>query len=537
VSAIDPSASTLGPEQRAADVARTSTQSFDLVIVGAGVTGAGAALDASSRGLSVALVDSHDIAYGTSSRSGKTLHGGLRYLEQLNFSLVREAAHERNLLVSTVAPYLANPTPFLIPLAIPFASRAFYGAGVTLYDALGGLHPAVPRHRHFSKTATTRLAPSLSQDHLVGGIRYYDAIVDDARLTMLLARTARSLGATVITGARVTSLQRAGGRVSGVECVDRETGESFAIAARVVINATGVWSEEVQELGAASRVRVRPAKGVHAVIPGDRIDAKTGILARAGDSVVVARPWADGRFWIIGTTDTPYAGDRENPVASDEDIDYLLDAVNQWIAPGLTPEDVVGRYAGLRPLVTGSAKSTAKLSRDHAVMDGPPGLVSIVGGKYTTYRVMAADVVDRAARQLDESVPPSRTGALPLLGVDPTAGSSPDRAGLAGRYGTLVGEISSLIANDAVLGTPLPGGDGVLKAEILYAAAAEGARTLQDALARRTHIAIQTRDHGKEAAGPAADLLGGVLGWNSARRKAEIGNYLSWIAAENGESK
>ena len=527
----------LGPSQRADDLARSNSQIFDLVIVGAGVTGAGAALDAAARGLKVALLESEDIAFGTSSRSGKTLHGGLRYLQQLNFSLVREAAHERNLLISRVAPYLATPTPFLIPMEKPLVSRSFYGAGVTLYDALGGFRPAVPRHRHLSRKSTEAIAPSLRPDRMVGGIQYYDALVDDARLTLVLARTAASLGAVVLTDAPVTSLVTSNGRISGVTFVDGASGLTHQIEARVVINATGVWSEAVQELGGESRVKVRPAKGIHILVPADRITASSGLLARAHDSVIVARPWADGRFWIIGTTDTPYDGDREKPVATEADVTYLLDQINQWIEPQIRREDIIGRYAGLRPLVTGSAKSTVKLSRDHAVIDGPPGLVSVVGGKYTTYRVMGADAVDRASRQLDRSVPSSRTRDLPLLGVDPAAGSSVDRHGLAGRYGTLTADIAGLIDSDQSLGEPLVGGDGVLRAEIHYAASAEGARSLEDALARRTHIAIQTRDHGAAAAEPTAEIMGLILGWDADRRATEVATYLSKTRYENGETQ
>ncbi len=526
----------LGPEQRESDIARTASEVFDVVVVGAGVTGAGAALDAAARGLSVVLIDSHDIAFGTSSRSGKTLHGGLRYLQQLNFSLVREASHERNLLVSRLAPYLATPTPFLIPMERRIVSRSFYGAGVALYDILGGLHPAVPRHRHLGMAATEAIAPSLRRDRMVGGIQYYDALVDDARLTMVLARTAASFGAAVIPDAPVVGMVKTKQRITGVVFTDGATGETHEVAARVVVNATGVWSEALQELGGESRVKVRPAKGIHILVPGDRIHSSSGLLARAEDSVIVARPWADGRFWIIGTTDTPYSGAREEPVATEDDVDYLLAQINGRIAPELGRDDIVGRYAGLRPLVTGSAKSTAKLSRDHAVMDGPPGLVSVVGGKYTTYRVMAADVIDRAAGQLGFEAPASRTHGLPLLGVDPSAGGQVDRRGLAGRYGTLVADIAGLIDSDSTLGEALPGGDGVLRAEIHYAASHEGARTLQDALARRTHIAIQTRDHGRAAAEPAAAIMGSVLGWNASEQGAQVATYAEIIRMENGET-
>jgi glycerol-3-phosphate dehydrogenase len=522
----------LGPAERAAAIARAHNHRFDVVVVGGGVTGAGAALDAASRGLSVALVEARDLASGTSSRSGKTLHGGLRYLQQLNFSLVRQAAHERNLLVSTLAPYLAHPTRFLIPLEIPLISRGFYGAGVALYDLMGGLSTPLPRHRHLGRARTLRTMPALRPDRVRGGIQYSDAIVDDARLTMVLARTAAANGAVVITGAPVTGMTRSGGRVTGVSVRDTETGDEFDIAAGVVINAAGVWAEDVQELGGESGVRMRPAKGIHLVVPADRIESATGLIAKTADSVLVVRPWAQGRFWIIGTTDTPYSEGRDDPTATQTDVDYLLGEINGWLTRPLGEADVLSTYAGLRPLVTGGAKSTAQLSRDHSVLDGPDGLVTVVGGKYTTYRAMAKDAVQHAIAQLGIPVPDSQTARMPLVGVGavgPASFAEGDLLRLGERYGSLLGELDGMVRVDPTLADLLVPGEPTLGVEVAYAASHEGGRGLDDVLTRRTHIAMETADHGAAAAPAAARILGPILGWDNARTTAETEKYLALI--------
>jgi glycerol-3-phosphate dehydrogenase len=532
----------LGPEERAANLAAAGSKVFDIVVVGAGVTGAGAALDAAARGLGVILVEAHDIASGTSSRSGKTLHGGLRYLQQLNFSLVREAARERDLLVTRLAPYLARPTPFLVPLRRRLVSRGYYGAGVLLYDLVGAREHPLPRHRHLSRRGTLRVAPALRTERLVGGIQYHDAIVDDARLTLVLARTAAAYGAVVLTGTPAVGLLEEGGRVTGVTVHDADGGTDIAIRAHAVINATGVWSESLQELAGAARVKVRPAKGVHLVVPGDRIRSTTGLITPTADSVLVTRPWAGGRFWIVGTTDTPYEEDFDHVHATASDVDYLLEELNGWIAPGIGRDDIVSTYAALRPLVaaatprSGEAGGTAAISRDYTVIDQPAGLVTIVGGKLTTYRVMAAAAVDHAARRLPFTAPPSPTTRLPLLGThDPSPGADgpapqvglPDAtlARLAGRYGGLLPELLALIAAQPDLAEPLAGAGAVLRAEIRYAATHEGARSLDDALTRRTNVAIETWDHGAAAAPEAADLLSDVLGWSGERQQSEVDDF------------
>src|SRR5690606_35975090 len=372
-----------------------------------GVTGAGAALDAAARGLSVALVEARDLAAGTSSRSTKLIHGGLRYLEQLEFPLVREALRERELLVTRLAPHLVRSVPILLPLPpgpmpVRAARRAYYGTGVALYDALAGLFGReLPAHRHLSRAAARRLFPSLRRDALVGAIRFHDGQVDDARLVVTLARTAASLGAAVVTSARVVGLHRRAREVTGVRLRDLESGEDFDVSARTVIAATGVWSDDISDLlrvpdPAASApllaggLRVRASKGVHLVVPRSAINGEAGLILRTAASVLFVLPW--GGHWIIGTTDTDWSLDRAHPAASAHDIGYLLAEVNAVLDRRLTTADIEGVYAGLRPLLAGEDELTSMLSREHAVVEPMLGLFRVAGGKLTTYRVMARDV-------------------------------------------------------------------------------------------------------------------------------------------------
>jgi glycerol-3-phosphate dehydrogenase len=540
-------ASHLGPEQRARDLARMREETFDVVVIGAGVTGSGAALDAASRGLSVALVEARDFAAGTSSRSSKLIHGGLRYLEQLNFALVREALEERGRLLTKIAPHLVRPVPILIPLTHRVWERGYIGAGVFLYDLLGsvfGTARGLPRHRHLSKAAAHRLFPGLRSDALVGAIEYHDGQVDDARHTLTVARTAASLGAAVATSTRVLDVLTDAREVVGVHVRDLESGEEFDIRARTVIAATGVWSDDISEmLGGRPGLRVRASKGVHLVVPRSAIDGDAGLILRTEKSVLFVLPW--GGHWIIGTTDTDWDLDRAHPAASSEDIDYILQHVNRVLARPLTHTDIEGVYAGLRPLLSGEDDSTSKLSREHAVVEPMLGLMLIAGGKYTTYRVMAKDAVDVAARRL-RHVPPSRTDELVLLGGDGYRNAWNARAATARRhglsvgavehllerYGTLTTEVLALADTDPSLGRPLGGAPEYLRAEIVYAARAEGALHLDDILTRRTRISIETPHRGLESVEEVADLVAGVLGWDAGTRGREVEHYRARVAAE-----
>jgi glycerol-3-phosphate dehydrogenase len=392
-------ATAMSPENRTAALATMEhTAELDVLIVGGGVVGAGTALDAVTRGLSTAIVEARDWASGTASRSSKLIHGGLRYLEMLDFALVREALHERGLLVQRIAPHLVRPVPFLYPLTRRGRERPYVGAGVLLYDtmaAAGGRSRGLRRHRHLTKRRALREAPALKKDALTGAVQYWDAQVDDARHTMTVVRTAVSFGALAANRTRVVDFLREGERVTGARVVDLETGREFDVRAKQVINATGVWTDETQQLAdTRGQFHVRASKGVHLVVPRDRLQSNTGIILRTETSVLFVIPW--GRHWIIGTTDTDWNLDLAHPAASARDIDYLLGQVNSVLSSPLSREDVEGVYAGLRPLLSGESESTSKLSREHVVGHPVPGLVVVAGGKYTTYRVMAKDAVDEA---------------------------------------------------------------------------------------------------------------------------------------------
>lgn len=537
----------LDPRQRRRDIRRLSSQVFDILVVGGGVTGAGAALDAATRGLSVALVEARDWASGTSSRSSKLIHGGLRYLEQRDFGLVREALKERGLLLGSLAPHLVRPVPFVLPLTHRVWQRAYYGAGVALYDILGSIFGTarnLPRHRHLTRAAALRRFPGLRPDVLVGAIQYYDGQVDDARHTLTLVRTAAQYGACVVSSARAGALLRDGERVVGARVRDLETGVDIDVRARAVIAATGVWSDDIGAmLDQRSGLSVRASKGVHLVVPRDRINGGTGLILRTEVSVLFVIPW--GRHWIIGTTDTDWNLDRAHPAASSQDIKYILDHVNRVLVRPLCQDDIEGVYAGLRPLLAGESEATSMLSREHAVVRPVPGLVLVAGGKYTTYRVMAVDAVDAACRALPWA-PSSRTEHIPLLGSRQLAAvwqrrdHTARRYGLSlavvehllRRYGDRIEELLSLVDDRPDLGRPLDGAPEYLAVEAYYAAWAEGALHLDDILTRRTRISVETAHRGVDSAPAVARLVAPVLGWDEETVRAEIEHYRLRVAAE-----
>jgi glycerol-3-phosphate dehydrogenase len=538
-------AARLGPEERAANLERLAGETFDIVVIGGGVTGSGCALDAATRGLSVALLEQRDLAAGTSSRSSKLIHGGLRYLEQRNVALVAEALGERTLMLTTLAPHLVRPVSFLYPLEHHVWERAYVGAGIGLYDLLAARRAnPLPRHEHLSRRAALRLAPALDPAALTGAVRYWDAQVDDARHTLTVARTAAGQGAAVVTSAQVVDFAREGDRVVGVEVVCAESGQRMRVAARQVINATATWTDQVQGLAGRGRIRVRASKGIHLVVPQDRLHSDTGLILRTESSVLFVIPW--GSHWIIGTTDTDWHLDLAHPAASRRDIDYLLAELNRVLRTPLTHDDIQGVYAGLRPLLEGESDATSELSREHAVSQTVPGLVTVAGGKYTTYRVMAADAVDAAARNLPGRVPPSCTDQVPLWGAAGFAGAWNRRERLAaesglhvtriehllGRYGTGIGEVLELIEQRPELARPLRGADTYLAAEVVYAAADEAALHLEDVLTRRTRISIETFHRGVESAPAAARLMADVLGWSEATVEREVEHYRARVAAE-----
>jgi len=514
------------------------------VVIGAGVVGAGCALDAATRGLKVALVEARDFAAGTSSRSSKMFHGGLRYLEQLEFGLVREALHERELSLTTLAPHLVKPLPFLYPLTRRWWERPYVASGIFLYDQLGGAK-SVPAQRHLTRAGALRLCPGLKRSALIGGIRYYDTVVDDARHTLTVARTAGHYGAVIRTSSQVVALLREGDRVTGVRVRDSENGDVTEVQGHVVVNATGVWTDEIQALSRQrGRFHVRASKGVHIVVPRDRIVSEAAIILRTEKSVLFVIPW--GTHWIIGTTDTDWNLDLAHPAATKADIDYILTHVNTALARPLTHADIEGVYAGLRPLLAGENDDTSKLSREHAVAVPAPGLVAIAGGKYTTYRVMAADAIDAAAEYIPTRVAPSITEKVPLLGADgyfalvnqtehvgAAEGLHPYRVRhLLDRYGSLIHDVLAVANGQPDLLDPIAEAPTYLKVEVAYAAVAEGALHLEDVLARRTRIAIEYAHRGVNCAREVAEVMAAVLGWDNDYVDREVANYTARVEAE-----
>ncbi len=540
--------SKLGPAEREAAIAALGTKELDILVIGGGIVGTGSALDAVTRGLSVGMVEARDWASGTSSRSSKLVHGGIRYLEQLDFRLVREALIERGLLLQRIAPHLVKPVRFLYPLTKPVIERIYVGAGMLLYDLFsytGGRSPGVPHHRHLTKRQMLRAAPSLAPDAFVGGLAYYDAQVDDARYVANLARTASFYGAHVASRVRVESFIKVGQRVVGVTARDLESGTTFEIRARQVVNATGVWTDETQAMvGERGQFKVRASKGVHLVVPRDRFQSKLGLLLRTEKSVLFVIPW--GRHWLIGTTDTDWNLDKAHPAATAADIDYILKHVNKVLAVPLTRDDVEGVYAGLRPLLAGESDQTSKLSREHIVAHSVPGLVVVAGGKWTTYRVMAKDAIDEAVAALDGKIAASTTEDIALLGAEGYQAAWNKRSKIArafgvhkvriehllNRYGVLTDELLDLIVARPELLEPLPGADDYIAAEVVYSATHEGAMHLEDVLARRTRISIEAWDRGVSAAPVVAALMAGELGWDAARTEREVNTYLKRVEAE-----
>ena len=538
--------SQLNPNQRESALTSLGSESFDVLVIGGGVNGVGAALDAATRGLKVALIESQDIAAGTSSRSSKLIHGGLRYLEQYDFKLVREALHERELLVSTLCPHLVKPVGFLFPLTEKFKERTYVGAGLALYDALRGFQRALPWHKHLSQKQINEIAPSLRPDIILGAIKYFDAQVDDARHTLSVARTAARHGAVIATRVSAESLIRVGKSVTGVVAKDLVSGKTISIKAAVTVMCAGIWSDELHsKFDLKAGYDVTMSKGAHIVLPGSAIKSDAGIILKTPVSVLFIIPWADK--WIVGTTDTPYTGDRSEPFASREDVQYIVDQANRVLSPQINIDEIIGVYAGLRPLVSNKKNSlTTKLSREHTVDRPAPGFVSIAGGKYTTYRIMGRDVIDLAANELRKLTPESITDKLPLVGADgyfalvqqvdrlaADSGLSVETiTHLLNRYGSMISEILELVEETPSLSKKLAADLPYIKAEIYYAASHEGARSVDDVISRRTRIAFEAHNYGVELTESIAEIIAPVLGWSTRERKASVAAYESLVERE-----
>ena len=535
--------SSLNPDQRAEDLSRLAKEHFDVLVIGGGINGVGVALDAVTRGLTVALVESDDFASGTSSRSSKLIHGGLRYLEQYDFKLVREALHERELLVSSLAPHLVKPVAFLYPLHEKVKERTYVGAGLALYDALRGFKRALPGHKHLSQKTISEIAPSLRTDVVTGAIRYFDAQVDDARHTMMIARTAKRHGAAIITHAKVDSLIKKGKRVTGAVVADLNSKKKINVKASTVIMCAGVWSDQLHKsFGIEPGYEVKMSKGVHITLPGNAIKVDEGIIIKTAVSVLFIIPWKDQ--WMIGTTDTEYLGDPNSPLADRSDVQYIIEQANRVLSPRISSEQVIGVFAGLRPLVANKKDvETTKLSREHTVDRPVPGFVSLAGGKYTTYRVMAKDAVDMATNDITKLTSESITSKLPIIGADGYWALTQQVDALAARYnlktetivhllnryGSDISDLLELISEDRKLATPVTRDLPYLKAEIVYAVIAEGAQTVADVMERRTRIWFEAPNFGMDLAQSIADLMASYLGWKAPQKKASVAEYIKLV--------
>ena len=529
-------------QRRAADLAVLGRETWDVVIVGGGIVGSGALLDAASRGLRAVLIEQEDIASGTSSRSSRLIHGGLRYLEQFRIGLVREALAERSRLL-TLAPHLVHLEPLLFPIyGRPYLSKAFYDAGLTLYDILGARHDG-GWHRRLTRAETLDLAPTLRHAGLRGGLLYHDGVEDDARYTLAVARTAVAAGAVALTRVRANGVRTEpdSRRVQAVLATDLLGGAEIEIPARAVVDATGVWAAEPEHPLGAGTLRILPSRGAHLVVRRERIPNQTGLTIRVPGKIVFLVPW--GEYWLIGTTDAPFEGPAGHPTAAGWEVDKLLDTVNATMTVDLRRDDVVGTYAGLRPLIAPSDGSTVKASREHRVTVESNGVVRIGGGKYTTYRVMASDVVDAVLGREAARARRSQTADWRLVGA--ADGGAQARiavelatipamracgpavaAQLVARHGTEAPAVVALGAELDLL-RPLNTGGGPLEAEVAWAARQELALTLDDVLARRMRLAQELPDRGAAIAPRVAEILGAELGWGESRQALEVQNYLA----------
>jgi glycerol-3-phosphate dehydrogenase len=539
-------AGTMHPFRRADALRRLADEEFDVLVIGGGVTGTGVALDAASRGLTTALVEKGDFASGTSSKSSKMVHGGIRYLQQREFRLVYENLAERQRLLDN-APHLVSPLPFLIPLfgrdgVVSKTVARSYSSALWMYDLTGGLRIGA-RHKEVTKGEALAHLPTLKTDHLVAGFLYFDARADDARLTLTLARTAAiEYGAAVANYTPVVRLRSgADGCAYGaiVQPEPDDEGSAFEVRAKVVVNATGVWADAVRSLDEGTHPNtIRPAKGVHVTVPADRLpcDIAAVIPVPQDRRSIFVVSWPGTDLVYLGTTDTDYSGPLDNPACTPEDVDYLLDAANNITTSSLTRADVTAVWAGLRPLLSPeSGKSlserTADLSRRHTVMTSPEGVVTVTGGKLTTYRKMAQDTVDVVVERLGESPHRRRcvTKSLRLVGAttktrDPVTMAQP-QGRLLGRYGTESSSVLAVAEDRPELLEPVIAGLPYSGAELVYAAREEMAQTLDDVLARRTRAVIQRAHAAMESAPAVAELIAPDMGWTKQQANEQAARF------------
>lgn len=538
---------------RAANLDRLDGRGYDLLVVGGGITGAGIALDAAARGLRAALVERGDLASGTSSRSSSLVHGGLRYLAQAMFGLTRESAVERDLL-RRLAPHLVRPLAFVVPDAGRWRDTARTGLGMWIYDGLASFRN-VDRHQRLRPSEVVDRIPGLVHGLGHAGYQYHDCRTDDARLVLEVARTAHRLGADVATRAEVVELHETAGRVSGATVRDHVDGREVAVRARCTVSATGVWADQVRALAPGSGgAALTPSKGVHLVLPAAdvRVTAAALIPSTAGDGrMVFVLPWDDAV--VVGTTDDAYGGPLDEPTVEAADAAYLCDAVNAAFGTDLGPDDAVGAWAGLRPLLASEAHlpmDSETLSRRHALIEGPDGLLTIAGGKLTTYRVMAAAAVDRVVAVLGGSPArtPSRSHRIPLglrggleqatvrtAGVLEALDLDPALAGvLVERHGDEAVEVAELAAAVPGGAEPLVPGLPYLRAEVRWAVEQEMALSVGDVLDRRTRVSVRDAAAGGTAVDGVAAVVAGTLGWTPGQAAADADAYRRRVAAERG---
>jgi glycerol-3-phosphate dehydrogenase len=531
------------PFDRADALHRLGDEEFDVLVVGGGITGVGCALDAVSRGLRTALVERDDFASGTSSKSSKLVHGGIRYLQQREIGLVYENLRERHRILEN-APHLVRILPFLIPILsrdglIDRRIARALGAAMWMYDLTGGLRIR-KRHERLTKAEALRHMPTLRADNVASAYLYYDCRTDDARLTLAIARTAASHGAAVANYTRVVSLLKgADGKVCGARV--EADGKELDVRARAVVNATGVWSDDLRTMDEGSHTQsIRPAKGIHISVPWSKVrnDIAAIVPVPKDKRSVFVVPWGDVTY--VGTTDTDYDGPIDDPQCTPEDVDYLLDAINLAIEEPVGRGDVVATWAGLRPLLrTASSERTADLSRRHGVHVSENGLVTINGGKLTTYRLMAQHTIDAVVRAVLFKRRRMRSGTkrLTIIGGEgfesaPADGEPSLHEHLAGRYGTEMSAVLDLVQADRSLGEALVPGLPYQRAEAIHAVRHEMARTLDDVLSRRTRARLLARDASAAAAESVAALLAPELGWDDVEAARQVADYRAAIARE-----
>jgi glycerol-3-phosphate dehydrogenase len=533
------------PFDRSSMLERLTADTFDVVIVGGGVTGCGIALDAAARGLTVALLERDDFAAGTSSKSSKLIHGGLRYLQHGDVRLVYEALRERQRLLRN-APHLVTVLPFLIPVLTkdgPVSKKIAKAlrSALWMYDITGGWRIG-RRHRRLDAAAALAHCPTLPADRLSSAFVYYDAQADDARLTLTIARTAADHGAVVVNRCVVDAISVGDDGRQVVAVGDAESGGTIDVTGRCVVSAAGIWSDAVRELDeGVDPDTIRPAKGVHLTLPWHLVgnDIAVIISVPKDKRSLFLIPWGplpDGTFerCYVGTTDTDFVGHLDDPQTNADDLEYVLRALNHSIIPPtgepITTHDVTAVWAGLRPLVKSATSGrTADLSRRHRVTTSPNGVVSVTGGKLTTYRAMAADTVDVVMKRLGRRGR-SPTARLRLHGCVPSGRPGVDH--LTRRFGTDADQVRRLVDADPGLARPLVPGLAYLRAEAVYAARHEMATTLVDVLARRTRAHLEDRAACLAAASAIAELLAGELGWDARRTSSEVTAYVALCDAE-----